>query len=467
MDDHYNLQAEAAILGAILLDNAAYERARDHVQGEDFYSPAHRLIWEQIARIVSAGRVADAVTLRHTFEVDSRLEEAGGAAYFADLLQCAAYGPEIIDYAAIIADLARRRALIDMGGRLALSAARGDTSEAMEAHEAELDTLRERQAGDAPVSDGHAAGLHAIDCRQALAGSLVATGLPTLDTDIGGMPRGTLTILAARPSMGKSALAVVMGVNMALSGHTVGFCSLEMPQRDVALRLALYSAWQAGAGDNLPDMADLTQNRAHDAHWAAVRRGAEREDMRRFLICDRGGLKVSDIGLQIRAWNGHARRHGLDRPSVIFVDHIGHVRPDGPSNGPYDRVSQVSNGLLALARKHDVAIVGLCQLSRQSVNERRRPGLQDLRDSGRIEEDAATVLILHREDYYAEREARDASQTAEKQDEAMARLERCRYQAEVIIAKQRNGPLGVANLRHRLSHNIIIDPMLSRGRVAQ
>jgi replicative DNA helicase len=444
-----NLDAEAALIGSVIYDNSKFYVVRDLVGKECFYIAAHQYIWDAIGDLIGSNRVADAVALKAYFEKD--LAGIGGAEYLLALLDCAAFGSEIEDYARMVSDAYERRELVKVAEALKRQAEDLTFRNPLDAHDQALEEIREKQNSESTLTELVDVTLDALDNRDAIMRNLLPVGYPSIDDEIGGLERGAMTVLGARPGMGKTAIAICLVGNLLRAGQTVGFFSLEMPDRDIGLRLGCWEAWQQGTG-TVPYFSDIKQGRAHPETLGRVKSALRQPHLKRFFVDDRGGLKLSDMRRRMRDWKRHCRRRGLPIPSVIVVDHMGHARPDDKAVGRYEKITEVSNGLLAIAKEFDVAILALCQLNRASVQNRRRPSLEDLRDSGAIEQDASCVLLLHREDYYLEKSAREGD------EEAIKNLQFEKGKAELIIAKARNGPTGAARLTHSVGHNVFRDP---------
>lgn len=446
-----NLSAEAGVLGAILYDNAAYYRVRDGLQAECFYSLPHQAVWDAIETLIRDGRVADGITLREWFEGESRLKEIGGASYLTDLLDSAAFGPEIVDYAHMVAALWKRRKLSAMGGELhkaALGAC--DPDKLLGEHEQALEELQKHNGSVVETHDAGASLLMALESQKDRASRFVKTGLPSLDRKLGGLMKGAIHVLAARPSMGKTTLATVLGHEMAEGEAPVGFFSLEMPRESLATRKACYDAWKRGKAIRY---FDVEQNRLPQQLLDFLAAGADSPAARRFMIDDRMGLCPAQLAASIRSMNMKAKRQGFGPVQVVFIDHIGHLKPDEGRRNRYEDTGNVSKALLELAKRFDVAMVVMVQLNRASQAEKRKPLLHDLRNSGEIEEDAHSVIFLHREDYYLERAQSEG--TPEEQADASRKLSAVKGQAEIIIAKNRNGPVGTELFTHSMDNNVI------------
>lgn len=447
----WNPSAEAALIGSVLHNNTTFARVRDFINADDFMSLAHREIWQAISDCILSGKVATRITLSEQMERLGSLKEMGGEAYLTELIDCAVFGPEIDDYARMVSDFSLRRHLIEAGRDLSKSAYEGHSGTVMDDHEAAIEALREREGSTNTIDCLQDVTLASLDNQASLLEQLVASQYPSLDGEVGGLEKGAMTVLGARPGMGKTAFAICLVGNMLRAGHTVGFFSLEMPARDIGLRLGCWEAWNTNTG-SVPYFSDVKQARAQDQQLNRVKDALAQDHVKRLLVDDRGGLTINAMRRQIRDWKKHCRRMGWPAPSVIVVDHMGHARPDERATGRYEKITEVSNALLSLSKEFDVAVLALCQLNRASVQSRQRPSLEDLRDSGAIEQDASLVLMLHREDYYLEKEAREGD------TDALDKLRHEKGHAELIIAKARNGPTGSIPLKHSIGHNVFRDP---------
>ncbi|WP_207478471.1 replicative DNA helicase [Arenibaculum pallidiluteum] len=455
----HNTEAEQGLLGAILTNNKAYERVAEFLKAEHFYDPLHQRVFAAVESLISQGRVADPVTLKGFFEKDPDLGGVGGAAYLAEL---AAQVVSVINaehYGRVIHDLFLRRRLIDIGEETVNEAydQKVDADGVSQIEQAEqklfeLASLGDVKGGFVSFSDSlklaidSAAAAYKRD--SAITG--VTTGLIDMDRKLGGLHRSDLLILAGRPSMGKTSLAVNMAFNAAKAwldtggkeGAGVAFYSLEMSAEQLANRI-------------LADEARVPSEK--------IRRGdLKNEDFQRFAeAAQRVGrcpFYIDDTpALSINAVRTRSRRLARSAPSglgLIVVDYLQLLR--GSSSSSENRVqeiSEITRGLKAIAKELNVPVLALSQLSRAvEQREDKRPLLSDLRESGSIEQDADVVMFVFREPYYLER-----SEPARRPDESddkfndryqrwQQRCEEVHATAEVIIAKQRHGPIGTVRL---------------------
>jgi|JI10StandDraft_1071094.scaffolds.fasta_scaffold14201_2 replicative DNA helicase len=449
----HNLQAEMAVLGAILFDNNAHQRVTDILKPRDFYAPANSAIFDVLDRLIAGGRVADGVTLREHFERDGKLVDIGGARYLADLLDSAAFGPEILDYAKLVHDLSLRRELIDIGSGMVQKATKSDLDEPGEFQiqdaEKKLFSLAERGAGAQGFQTFNSALATSIETATLafkrdgkIAG--VPTGLSELDRMLGGLHKSDLVILAARPSMGKTALATNIayyaakhckrspgsnGMMKTDEGAVVGFFSLEMSSDQLAARV-------------LADVSQVPSDKMRRGDlsprdYEQIREAATTMEGLPLYIDDMGGISISQLAARARRLQ---RTSGLD---LLIIDYLQLVTPSGSSKnqGRVQEVTEITKSLKALAKELAIPIIALSQLSRAvESREDKRPQLSDLRESGSIEQDADVVMFIYREAYYLERlEPGEGDPRHAEWAEQMGKKVNV---AEVIIAKQRHGAIG-------------------------
>jgi replicative DNA helicase len=454
----HNLEAEQALLGALLFDNASYERIGDHLHAQHFYEPFHARLFAAIEDHIRKGQLAEPIVLLERFRRDPAFEELGGVRYLADLVDHAPPGANAGEYGRVIYDLALRRELIRIGGDIAVNATHHDAGKTaqdqIEAAEQQLYALAETGSSSSGFTDFGEALRGAVEMAAeafsrdgGLAG--VASGMIDLDQKLGGLHASDLIILAARPSMGKSALAGNIALNVArnyswepqpdgsrktVNGGVVAFFSLEMSAEQMALRLL---AEISGVSSDR-----LRKGEIDASEFGRVRDAALELQSAPLYIDDTGGISLAKLVARARRLK---RQVGLD---LIIVDYLQLVTTgDGRIENRVQEVTQITQGLKALAKELMVPVIGCAQLSRQVENrEDKRPQLSDLRESGSIEQDADVVMSIFRESYYLSRtEPREG--TAEHltwQEE----MDRVRGVAEIIIGKQRHGPIGTVKLSY-------------------
>ena len=448
-----NLEAEQALLGALLVNNEAASLVSGFLRPEHFILPVHGRIFDAVLRMIERGQIANPVTLKHYFERDEGLVEAGGGEYLARLAGSAVTVINAEHYGRAIHDLALRRALVDVGEEVVNAAYDGPldqpAAEQIETAEQRLYELAEIGRVDAGAEQLAASLASAVGMiERAYKRDSRLTGAPTglLDIDrlLGGLHASDLVILAGRPSMGKTALATNIAYNAAArfreggegqpaDGARVAFFSLEMSAEQLATRLL---AEQTGIPSD-----KLRRGEVRDGDFAGIVRATQAMEALPLYIDDSPALTIP--GLRARA-RRLKRRHGI---SLVVIDYLQLMRPTASArlNNRVYEVSEITQGLKALAKDLDLPVLALSQLSR-AVEQRddKRPMLADLRESGSIEQDADVVMFIYREAYYlARREpAEDGADRAEWQDKMAA----VRNLAEVIVAKQRHGPVGTASL---------------------
>jgi replicative DNA helicase len=451
-----NIEAEQALLGALLYDNAAYERLSDRLQARHFYEPFHQRLFAALESHIRKGQLAEPILLADEFKKDPAFEELGGVRYLADLVDRAPPAANAPDYARAIYDLALRRDLIRIGGEITVEAQAHDADisarDQIESAEQKLYTLAESgtaSTGFIPFADALTGAVQMAAEAYSRDGGLagVSTGLTDLDKQLGGLHPSDLLILAGRPSMGKTALATNIAFHVArnyawepqpdgtrktVNGGVVAFFSLEMSAEQLAMRL-------------LADVSGVSSDRLRKgeidaSEFGRVRDGAIEVQEAPLFIDATGGLSISKLTARARRLK---RQHGLD---LIVVDYLQLVTTDGSKgDNRVQEVSAITGGLKALAKELGVPVIALSQLSRQVENrEDKRPQLSDLRESGSIEQDADVVMFVYREAYYLSRaEPREGTPEHMTWQED---LEKINNVAEVIIGKQRHGPIGTVKL---------------------
>jgi len=453
----HNVEAEKALLGAIFSDNRAYERVSEFLRAEHFSIPEHGKIFDAIQLLLEKGQIANPVTLAGFFEGNDDLVAMGGKVYLAELAASAVTIINTGEYGRIVYDLYLKRELIQLGTDMVNdSFDQGNQStannliESSEQHLYDLATQGDIEGG---FQDFRTAVLEAVSMAErahkrdgALAG--VSTGMTDLDQILGGLHPSDLLILAGRPSMGKTALVTNIAYNAAYSYHktggdegaVVGFFSLEMSSEQLAARIL---SEQVEVSSNKMRKGEL----ANDEFTRLVVASQELHRIPMF-IDDTPALTVSALRTRARRLK---RQHNL---GLIVVDYLQLISPPpGKSDGRVNEVSEITRGLKTLAKELNIPVIALSQLSR-AVESRDppRPQLADLRESGSIEQDADVVMFIYREEYYMERKKpsrrmdEDESKYLDREARWQESLESVRATADVIVAKQRHGPIGDVKL---------------------
>ncbi|MBW8310113.1 MAG: replicative DNA helicase [Candidatus Paracaedibacteraceae bacterium] len=446
----YNLEAEQGLLGVLLLDNSMMERVGDFLKPYHFADAIHGKIFEGICRFVERGQIADPVTLKDYFERDKALEAVGGAAYLVDMANSVLSMSSAADYGKLIHDLFLRRELLKIGQEICGSAKtyEFDTTAVNQIEQAEkqlfdLATKGQSNGGLLPFTLAITEALQMAEMAFKRDSHIVGvtSGLIDLDRYLGGLHPSDLLILAGRPSMGKTTLATNIAFNAAKAvldndpnGAPVAFFSLEMSSEQLASRIL---ASESAVSSDKIRRGDI---RAEDfPKFVEVTRTLQ--DLPLF-IDDTAGITVNAIRNRCRRLK---RQHGL---GLIVIDYLQLIEAGGSKRGGDNRVqeiSDISRGLKAIAKELDVPVIALSQLSRAvEQREDKRPMLSDLRESGSIEQDADVVMFVYRDEYYLER--RRPPEGTDKFMQWQEEMQKVYKQAEVIIAKQRHGPVGTVKL---------------------
>lgn len=450
-----NIEAEQQLLGVILTNNDVYDRISAVVKPEHFFDPLHQRIFEICAARIQKNALASPVTLKAFLEDDPGLKEVGGPSYLVRLAGAAISAFAARDYAQMIYDLAVRRELIALGRDIAAQAGKVDVEseprEQIVEAEQRLYKLGEQGVAERGFQSFLRAVTTAVDTANAAyqrGGGLsgTATGLIDLDKKMGGLHPSDLIILAGRPSMGKTSLATNIAFNIAkafklgrkpdgsegaVEGGRVGFFSLEMSADQLAARILSEASEVPSEQIRRGDMTETEFRRFVEA--------AKSLENCPLFIDDTPALAISQVSARARRLK---RTHGLD---VLVVDYLQLLKGSSKDNRVQE-VSEITQGLKAIAKELHIPVIALSQLSRQVENrEDKRPQLSDLRESGSIEQDADVVMFVYRDEYYKERE-KPGDHELEKMAAWQAVMEQVHGKAEVILGKQRHGPIGSVEL---------------------
>lgn len=454
----HNIEAEQAVVGALLYDNETLHRVADFLRPEHFYEPVHGRIFEAASALIQRGDVADAITLTPLAEGDEALKTLGGPDYLVELMAGAASAASAADYARFIYDLALRRELIRVGGDIESDARVNHEDKAValiEQAERKLFDLAETgttNRGFVPFVEALTASVHQAAAAYKRDGGLsgLATRLDDLDQQLGGLHPSDLIILAGRPSMGKTALATNIAFNIArhfrtevsdtgetltADGGVVGFFSLEMSAEQLATRIL---AERSGVPSHFIRRGDFDER-----DWDSMVEASAAIEAAPLHIDDTGGISIGQLAARARRLK---RTKGL---GLIVVDYLQLVTPSSNrrNDNRVQEVTEVTKGLKALAKELNVPVLALAQLSRQ-VEQRddKRPQLADLRESGSIEQDADVVMFVYREEYYVKRREPKSKEGTDEYAQWLEELQQVQGKAEVIISKQRHGPIGTVEV---------------------
>jgi replicative DNA helicase len=428
-----SIDAEKTILGAILLDNAAHSEAAEKLEADDFSLDSHKRIYMRMSELMDEQRAVDIVTLSHQLAKYKEVESVGGVAYLASLTEGLPRRPVIEEYIRIVKDKSLlRRLMMICSAAIARAADQSETAlEVLGAAEAGLLEVSEKGVGDGFQSLDQivANSFGSIDnlYKQSREITGLATDFYELDRMTSGLQKGELVIIAARPSMGKTAFAINMAQNAAVNhGAVVAVFSLEMSKESLLRRMLASQAWV--------DQRKLQTGFIAREDQEKLQRALNELVESQMFIDDTAGISLAEMRAKSRRL-----RQKAGKIDLIVVDYLQLMSATLPSAGgkKYENrvqeVAAISRGLKALAKELDVPVVALSQLSRASEKrgDDKRPLLSDLRESGSIEQDADVVAFIHREAYYNRDEEQSAADKAK---------------SEIIIAKQRNGPTGVVYL---------------------
>jgi replicative DNA helicase len=419
----HSIEAEQSVLGGLLLDNTAFDRVIDLVSAEDFYRFDHRLIFKQIAKLVAATKPADVITVFESLSSFGKAEEVGGLAYLNALAQNTPSAANIRRYAEIVRDRGILRKLISVSDEIAGDAFNPQGKEVrqmLDAAESKIFSIAEEgsrgAAGFVEIKPLLAHVVERIDELFARDGTNDVTGVPTgmldLDRMTSGLQEGDLIIVAGRPSMGKTAFSVNIGENVAIdSGLPVAIFSMEMGGTQLAMRML-------GSVGRI-DQQRLKTGRLKDEDWPKLTSAIQKMNDAPIFIDETPAL--SSIELRSRA-RRLARKCG--KLGLIIVDYLQLMSANAPGENRATEISEISRNLKSLAKELNCPVIALSQLNR-SLEQRsnRRPVMSDLRESGAIEQDADLILFIYRDEVY----------NPDSPDKGTA---------EVIIGKQRNGPIG-------------------------
>lgn len=435
-----NIDAEKGTLGSIIIDPEAFDLVAGIVTPDDFYANAHRVIFQAMLDISKRRVAVDFITLMDELDSTNKLEDVNreggnGSGYITSLINCVPTSGNAEYYARIVSTTAQSRRLIHAAGMIAQLAYTNDPK-GLEKSEQLLFNLRKAASTDKFVPmkslmNEYMDELNFLHENQgAMAG--VTTGYRDLDMCLGGLQKSDLVLLAARPSMGKTSLALSMAYHASRQGKKVAVFSLEMGRRLLARR------WMAM--QSKIDMQRLRNGWIEDNEWPTISES--------YMTLSELPIWINDVaGNPIAAMRSELRRLSREIGGIdeIIVDYVGLIEPDEDGDkraNLVQQISAISKGLKTLAREFDVPVLALCQLSR-AVEQRpsKIPMLSDLRDSGSLEQDADVVLFIYRDDYYRQTENVEKKNKGEDvPDYTPTNI------ADIIIAKHRNGPTGAVRL---------------------
>lgn len=419
----HSLEAEQAVIGGLMIKNTAWDNVADVIRSGDFYRQDHALIFSAIDALAKDSKPFDVVTLSEHLQNIGQLEQAGGMVYLGNLANETPSAANITAYANIVRDKSILRQLVDVGDDISASAYSPDgekVNELLDRAESKVFDIKNASSQGnqhhIKVSELTMGALERINSLYESGDEIsgVSTGFTKLDEMTSGLQAGDLIILAARPSMGKTSLALNIAENVAMNSRLpVAVFSMEMSGQSLATRMI--------SSLGRVSQSNLLTGRLQDSDWPRITSAVSLLAEAKIFIDDQPGLSPTD--LRARARRIHAE-HGL---SLIVIDYLQLMKVVG-AESRVNEISEISRSLKALARELEVPVIALSQLSR-NVESRpdKRPMMSDLRESGAIEQDADLVCFIYRDEYYNENSEQKGV-------------------AEVIIGKQRNGPTGTCRL---------------------
>lgn len=452
----HNIDAEQALLGTLLINNEVFDIVSSIIKAENFFDPVHAKIFDVISQKIQKNALASPITIKPFFEGDEGLKELGGSGYLVRLAGAAISTFAAKEFATLIRDMSLRRSLVNVANDISQKATTVSIDQTAEDQivEAEqalysLSTLGQEESGFKSFVKATVDAIDIASKAYQRDGNLsgLSTGLIDVDKKLGGLNPSDLIIIAGRPSMGKTALATNIAFNIAKTnlnnknvsnaslttlGTVVGFFSLEMSSSQLASRIL--SEASKVPSDQIR-RGEMTEN-----EFRRFIEAAQQLESCTLFIDDTAALPISTLTARARRLK---RTYGLD---VLIVDYLQLVRPASSKDNRVNEISEITQGLKAIAKELNIPVIALSQLSRQvESREDKRPQLSDLRESGSIEQDADVVMFVYRAEYYKEREKpgeHDIEATLKWQDE----MSQLHGKAELIIGKQRHGPIGSVDL---------------------
>lgn len=442
----HSVQAEQSVLGGLVLDNDSWDTVADRVGEEDFYRRDHRLIFRAIAKLVGEQKPFDVVTLSEWLEQTGELDAAGGLAYLALLAKETPSAANIAAYADIVRERSVLRQLIHIGTEIADSAyqpAGREMKQLLEEAEQKVFRIADQRArgagGFKPIKSLLSAAIDRIDTLFRSEGHLtgVSTGFTDFDEMTSGMQPSDLIIIAGRPSMGKTTFAMNIAEHVAIREKVpVAVFSMEMPGEQLAMRMM--------SSLGRIDQHRVRTGKLEDDEWPRMTSAINILADTALFIDDTAALTPTEVRARCRRL---CREHG--QLGLVVLDYLQLMQSPGSGENRVAEISDISRSLKALAKELNVPVIALSQLNRNlEQRPNKRPVMSDLRESGSIEQDADLITFIYRDEVYH-------PDTADKGT------------AEIIIAKQRNGPIGTTRLtflgQYTRFENFIADPYASEG----
>ena len=427
----HSIDAEESVLGAVLLSSDAANVALETLRSEDFYKPAHQQIFDIVQQLFDASEPIDAVTVSEGLRRDGSLDRMGGIDFLTNLIDSVPSTSNVEYYAGIVEEHSLRRRLLKVGGDIGVIASEmtEPIAEVVDKAEQAVFAVAERQVGDGlqPIDDLLGPAIEKAEELQRSGSAVtgISTGFRDLDRKLAGLHPTNLVIIAARPGMGKSALALNMSQNVALNGNTVAIFSLEMSREEVVTRML--------CAKGRIDSQKLRTGNLNESDFTKLSNAAGALYKQNIFVDDSPGLTVTEIRAKCRRIR---RRPGLD---LVVVDYLQLMNGTGQENRQQE-IAMISRSLKSLARELQVPIIALSQLNRAvEAREDKRPRLGDLRESGAVEQDADVVMFIYRDEYYFPEKVESKGV------------------AEVVISKHRQGGVGKVDMTFLPEYTLFAD----------
>ena len=454
-----SLDAEQMLVGAILVNNEVFNQISEFIIEEHFYEPVHRIIYQAITQVLNKGMSADVITVRTTLKNNQQFQDAGGNEYIAKLAMIASGITNAMNYAKVIFDLAGKRNLINFGENVANIAYNSglDSTANEQIEKAESDLYKIATKGSVEkdfikISATIESSIMNIDKAMNSSSHItgISTGFKKLDDNLSGFHNSDLIVIAARPSMGKTAFAINLAIEALKHFQTrtdsdnstkpsIGLISLEMSSEQLSTRmLSMMSKINSSA---------LRTGKLNEEQYNRLREKSVELSNMNLFIDDTAALTIGAIRARARRMK---RKHNL---ALLIVDYLQLIRGSNTrSDNRVLEIAEITQGLKAIAKELEIPVIALSQLSRAvEQREDKRPMLSDLRESGAIEQDADIVMFLYREDYYLLRSEPKAG--SDKHAEWQRKISMVHNIVDIIIAKHRNGPVGTVQLFYDINYS--------------
>lgn len=422
-----DIEAEISVLGALMLDKDAINKVVDLIEADDFYHPAHQKIYEAIANLFEKGKPIDVLTVSNKLEDKGTKEDVGGVDYLSELMDKVPSSAHVEHYAEIVKEKKGRRDLMNASSSISEQVMDEEDFESLlDLVEKKILKISQRSKSqdfvhikeELPKAYERIEKLNKDGKEDRLRG--VPTGFPKIDDKLSGLQRSDLVILGARPSYGKTSLALDMARNASLAGHNVGVFSMEMSGEQIIDRLIASQA-------QVPLWRLRTGKIRNETDFALIQQSLDELSDTSLFVEDTPSPNILHVRSMARKLQV---QHGLD---LVIIDYLQLIQPRSNIDSTVQQVTEISRGLKSLARELNIPVLAVSQLSRAvDKRENKNPRLSDLRQSGSLEQDADVVMFLHRED-----RGSNIDQLTDEEENIV----------EVIIAKHRNGPLGRIKLR--------------------